>query len=137
MGTSRVVYSIARQGLLPARLAKVDGHGTPRAAVLALILGYGASVAVLAILNLNESALITATSAAFLVIFLAAVITGTRILTQRRLRTLSWTVAVVTVILLPFFGASLPWAALIAAIAVLLELASRRGKKPVGAVPGP
>jgi amino acid efflux transporter len=130
LGTSRVVYSIARKGLLPARIATVDHRGTPRAAVLTLVVGYGASVGVLAILNLNESALITATSAAFLIIFLTAVLAGTRILTQRRLRMLSWTVAVVTVILLPFFGPSLPWAALIAVAAVVLERVSRREGSP-------
>src|SRR5260370_26268361 len=41
LGTSRVVYSQARTGLLPRRLARVSGRvSAPRAALLALLAGY-------------------------------------------------------------------------------------------------
>ncbi|PID54428.1 MAG: hypothetical protein CSA58_11275 [Micrococcales bacterium] len=125
LGTSRVVYSTARAGLLPARLARVDQHGTPRTAIGALALGYGASVAVLVALDLDESALITATSAAFLIVFLAAVFAATRLL-DGRMRLLSWLVTAVTVALVPFFYTSLPWALLIIAAALGGELVGRR-----------
>lgn len=125
LGTSRVVYSSARAGLLPTRLASVDRHGTPRAAVTALVVGYGASVAVLIATNTDESALITATSAAFLIVFLAAVFAGTSILTGS-MRRLSWFVTVVTLVLVPFFFSSLPWAAAIAVCAVVGEHVTRR-----------
>lgn len=125
LGTSRVVYSSARAGLLPARLATVDPHGTPRTAIAALVLGYGASVAVLLALDLDESALITATSAAFLIVFLAAVFAATRLL-HGRMRWLSWFVTAVTAALVPFFYSSLAWAVLIALAALGGELLSRR-----------
>jgi amino acid efflux transporter len=126
LGTSRVLYSLSRQGLLPSRLHRTSTTGTPVNAVLALIPAYGASVALLAILDRDESTLIDASSGPFLVVFLAAVLAGTRILTGARLRGLAWFVAAVTVVLLPFFAASLPWAVLIAATAAVAERATRR-----------
>jgi amino acid efflux transporter len=126
LGTSRVLFSLSRKRLLPRQLLRTSATGTPVAAVLSLVVGYGASVAVLLALDLDESALIDATSGAFLVVFLAAVLAGTRILIDIRLRLLAWLVAVVTVALLPFFLSSLPWAVLFAVVAVVAEAVTRR-----------
>lgn len=130
LGTSRVLFSLSRQGLLPRRLQRTSATGTPVNAVLALVPAYGASVAALAVLDKDESTLIDATSGAFLVVFLAAVLAGTRILSGTRLRALAWFVAAVTIVMLPFFAASLPWAALIVVAAVVVERATRRPSDP-------
>ena len=49
LGTSRVIYSAARDGLLPVMLTKVSRRaGTPFAALLFLIPGYGTPIGILA-----------------------------------------------------------------------------------------
>jgi amino acid efflux transporter len=128
LGTSRVVYAAGRAGLLPPGLGRVDSHGTPRAAVLFLAPAYGVIVAGLIVVNRDESTLVTLTSASFLVIFLGAVLAGERIL-DNRMRIFSRAVAIVTLVLLPFFGTSLPWAFLIAAVAAVLEGISHRSTR--------
>lgn len=125
LGTSRVVFSAARSGLLPKRLEVVDSRGTPRGAVIFLGFAYGLTVLALFVLDLDESTVVTITSASFLIIFLSAVFAGLRIL-EGRMRVLAGVVIVVTIVLLPFFWESLPWALVLATVSVVLELIARR-----------
>jgi amino acid efflux transporter len=129
LGTSRVIYSTARDGLLPAVLTKVSGHHrVPFAALLFLIPGYGIPVGLLAITGSIETRLITATSAAFLLIFLATFLAARRLLQGRAIQLCLVLVIITTVAILPFFGISLLYAGALMAIAYVLTV--RRKKAP-------
>jgi amino acid efflux transporter len=122
LGTSRVVYSQARTGLLPSRLARVSGRGNaPRAALLALLAGYAVPVAALMLSGRDESTLITASSAAFLLIFLISFLAAERLLEGRTIRWCIRLVTAGTLAFLPFSGVSMLYAAVIAILAAALE----------------
>ncbi|OLF11289.1 APC family permease [Actinophytocola xanthii] len=123
MGTSRVVYSAARDGMLPSALARTSGRdAVPYAALLALVPGYAVPVGLLALTGSTETRLITATSAAFLLIFLATFLAARRLLSGRGIRLCVLLVTVGTVAILPFFGTSLLYAAALIGVAFLLTL---------------
>lgn len=135
LGTSRVIYTTARNGLLPAVLTKVSGrHRVPYAALLFLIPGYGIPVALLAITGSDETRLITATSAAFLLIFLGTFLAARRLLSGRGIQACLVLVIATTVVILPFFGISLLYASVLLAIAYVLTM--RRKPPPASAVEG-
>lgn len=90
-------------------------------AVLFLIPGYGIAVVYLLIANGTESHLITASSAAFLLIFLAAFVAGIRLLETRAMRLTAWATSAITVTMLPFFGVSVFFALGILVAAVIAE----------------
>jgi amino acid efflux transporter len=122
LGTSRVVYSQARTGLLPSRLARVSGRGNvPRAALLALLAAYAVPVGALALSGHDESTLITASSAAFLLIFLISFLAAGRLLEGRAIRWCIRLVTLGTLAFLPFSGVSLLYAAVIAIVTAGLE----------------
>ncbi len=122
LGTSRVVYSQARTGLLPRRLARVSGRGNvPRAALLALLAGYAVPVGALVLSGRDESTLITASSAAFLLIFLISFLAAGRLLEGRTIRWCIRLVTAGTLAFLPFSGVSMLYAAVIAILAAGLE----------------
>lgn len=128
LGTSRVIYSTARDGLLPAALAKISARrGVPYGALLSLIAGYGVPVGLLAVTGSTEERLITATSAAFLLIFLVTFVSAHRLLTGRGARACNIGVAVGAAAMLPFFGTSLIYAGVLAVLALLMV-----ARKPVG-----
>jgi amino acid efflux transporter len=139
LGTSRVVYSQARTGLLPPRLARVSGRGNaPRAALLALLAGYAIPVGALMLSGRDESTLITASSAAFLLIFLISFLAARRLLEGQTIRWCIRLVTAGTLAFLPFSGVSMLYAAAIAILAAGLEYsapwtrhAARRSQLPV------
>lgn len=121
LGTSRVIYSTAREGMLPAALTKISARrAVPYAALLSLIVGYGVPVGLLAVTGSTEERLITATSAAFLLIFLVTFVAAHRVLTGRGARACNVGVAVVAAAMLPFFGTSLVYAAGLMLLALLM-----------------
>ncbi|SFB25707.1 amino acid efflux transporter [Amycolatopsis marina] len=121
LGTSRVIYSTAREGLLPAALTKISARrGVPYLALFSLIAGYGVPVGLLAVTGSTEERLITATSAAFLLIFLFTFLAAHRLLTGRGARACNAGVAITAAAMLPFFGASLVYAAVLMLLALLM-----------------
>ncbi len=131
LGTSRVVYSQARAGLLPGRLARVSGRGkAPRAALVAMLVGYSVPVGALALSGRDETTIITASSAAFLLIFLISFLAASRLLEGRANRLCIRLVTVGTLAFLPFFAVSLLYAAVIAVVAVVLERVTARLRVP-------
>jgi amino acid efflux transporter len=126
LGTSRVIYATAHDGLLPRALTRVSGRdGVPRAALLALVPGYGAPVALLALTGGAETRLITATSSAFLLIFLVTLAAAWRLERGRKLRAGIAAVAVATAAILPFVGVSLLYALGLLAIAAAMVVFRR------------
>ncbi|GGN78676.1 amino acid permease [Actinoplanes lobatus] len=127
LGTSRVIYATARDGLLPKVLTKVSArHSVPWAALLFLVPGYGVFLAILAISGEDETMIITASSAAFLVVFLVTFLAARKILVGRGIRALNMIVIVVTAAILPFFGESLLYAGAFFVIALGLILLRER-----------
>ncbi|MFE0028545.1 APC family permease [Amycolatopsis sp. NPDC059021] len=121
LGTSRMIYSSARNGLLPAALTKVSARrNVPYVALLSLIAGYGVPVGLLAVTGSTEERLITATSAAFLLIFLVTFVAAHRLLTGRGARAGNIGVGIVAAAMLPFFGTSLIYAAVLTVLALLM-----------------
>jgi amino acid efflux transporter len=126
LGTSRVIYSAARDGLLPAGLTSISPrHGVPRNALLFLIPGYGVPVGILALSGADETALITASSAAFLLIFLMTFFAARRLLVGRAIRVCNTVVIAVTASVVPFFGTSLIFAALLMVTAYVVTALRR------------
>jgi amino acid efflux transporter len=122
LGTSRVVSSQARTGLLPSRLARVSGRGNaPRAALFALLGGYAVPVGALVLSGRDESTLITASSAAFLLIFLISFLAAGRLLEGKTIRWYIRLVTAGTLAFLPFSGVSMLYAAVIAILTAGLE----------------
>ncbi|MFJ2770472.1 APC family permease [Streptomyces sp. NPDC087300] len=115
LGTSRVVFALARDGILPTSLSKLSRGLVPTRAVLALLPGYAVSVVLLLVTDSSESTLIKASSATYLLIFLMAFLSAARLLPRGRTARLNLAVITVTVGILPFFGVSV-----VIALAMLL-----------------
>ncbi|MYZ18609.1 amino acid permease, partial [Streptomyces sp. SID337] len=129
LGTSRVVFALARDGLLPARLSRLSRQGrVPARAVLALLPGYAVSVLLLLATDSSETTLIKASSATYLLIFLMAFLAAARLLPRGGAARLNLLLIATTVAMLPFFGVSV-----VIALAMLLlsVIAERRLRKHV------
>ncbi|MEW2393492.1 amino acid permease [Streptomyces venezuelae] len=129
LGTSRVVFALARDGILPVRLSRLSRHGTvPARAVLALLPGYAVSVLLLLATDSSETTLIKASSATYLLIFLMAFLAAARLLPPGGTARLNLLLIATTVVILPFFGVSV-----VIALAMLLlsAVAERRLRKRV------
>ncbi|MEU9101626.1 amino acid permease [Streptomyces sp. NPDC048361] len=140
LGTSRVVFALAREGIVPRGLSRVSPRtGTPSRAVLALVPGYSLTLGLLVATDSNESVLIKASSAAYLLVFLLAFLSAVRLVRTGPMRWTNYLVTAVTVLMLPFMGVSIGYAAGMFAVAALGEFwltgRQRRGVRPA-AVPG-
>lgn len=132
LGTSRVVYSAARDGLLPPACSRVSGRrNVPRGALLFLIPGYGMFLVALAASGRDESVLITATSAAFLLVFMLTFLAAHRLLVGTAIRRCNYTLMAATAAIAPFLGSSVLFAAALALTAWLLSTAARRANRPM------
>ncbi|MEU7576580.1 amino acid permease [Streptomyces sp. NPDC041068] len=123
LGTSRVVFALARDGILPTRLSRLSAHRhIPVRAVLALLPGYAVSVAALLVTDSSEATLIKASSATYVLIFLMAFVSGTRLLPRGPVAYLNLVVVAATLAMLPFFGFSV----VIALAMLLVSVAAER-----------
>ncbi|MEU8957637.1 amino acid permease [Streptomyces sp. NPDC048518] len=131
LGTSRVVFALARDGVLPAGLSKLSAQGTvPARAVLALLPGYAVSVVLLLITDSSESTLIKASSATYLLIFLMAFLSAARLLPRGGAARLNLALIATTVAILPFFGISLAIALAMLLLSVVAERWLRKRVTP-------
>ncbi|MGW2815795.1 APC family permease [Streptomyces sp. NPDC001415] len=122
LGTSRVVFALAREGIIPRGLSRISPRtGTPSRAVLALVPGYSLTLGLLAATDSNESVLIKASSAAYLLVFLLAFLSAVRLVRTGPMRWTNYLVTAVTVVMLPFMGLSIGYAAAMFSAAVLAE----------------
>ncbi|MEV7865725.1 amino acid permease [Streptomyces sp. NPDC088124] len=131
LGTSRVVFALARDGLLPAGLSRLSAHqGVPARAVLALVPGYAVPVVLLLLADSSEATLIKASSATYLLIFLMAFFAATRLLPRGGVARLNVTLIVATLAMLPFFGFSLVVALAMLLVALVVESLTRTPSGP-------
>ncbi|MEU4799936.1 amino acid permease [Streptomyces sp. NPDC023327] len=131
LGTSRLVFALARDGLLPAKLSRLTARGRiPTRAVLALLPGYAVSVVVLLVTDSSETALIKASSATYLLIFLMAFLSAARLLPRGGTARLNLAVIAATVAMLPFFGVSLVIALAMLLLSVIAERCLRKRVTP-------
>ncbi|MFG3280778.1 APC family permease [Streptomyces sp. NPDC048111] len=122
LGTSRVVFALAREGVVPRALSRLSPRtATPYRAVLALVPGYSLTLGLLAVTDSNESVLIKASSAAYLLVFLLAFVSALRLVRSAAMRWTTRLVTAVTVLMLPFMGVSVGYAAGMFAAAALIE----------------
>ncbi|MFK4066725.1 APC family permease [Streptomyces sp. NPDC029674] len=131
LGTSRVVFALARDGLLPTGLSRLSARGrVPARAVLALLPGYAVPVVILLITDSSETTLIKASSATYLLIFLMAFLSAARLLPRGRTARLNLAVIAATVAMLPFFGVSVVIALAMLLVAVIAERWLRKRVTP-------
>jgi amino acid efflux transporter len=126
--TSRLGYALARDGVFPLSLSRLDSHGVPRAGVLTvggwalacLVVSYAA--------NWDAQTLLVIPDSLVIIVYLAATVTAVRLLRGPR-RVIAALAALMCCALLPFAGVVLAIPAFIAAAA----LAYRRllGHQPV------
>ncbi len=115
-GASRLVLATAREGLLPAALARRSARtGSPIWALFALVVAYLLVIVVLAALELDESYVIALTTAILLGLYLAAALATLRDRPTRAATFSGLATGAIAVSFLPFTGWALPLAALLAA----------------------
>ncbi|MEV5982568.1 amino acid permease [Streptomyces sp. NPDC052114] len=131
LGTSRVVFALARDGILPRALSRLDPHRhLPVRAVLALLPGYAVSVVALLVTDSSEAALIKASSATYVLIFLMAFVSAARLLPRGPVAYMNLAVVAATLAMLPFFGFSVVIALAMLLVSVVAERWLRRRVTP-------
>ncbi|MEV7197280.1 amino acid permease [Streptomyces sp. NPDC093510] len=130
LGTSRVVFALARDGLLPTGLSRLTPGKVPARAVLALLPGYAVPVVILLAADSSETTLIKASSATYLLIFLMAFLSAARLLPRGRTARLNLAVTAATLAMLPFFGVSVLIALAMLLVAVIAERWLRKRVSP-------
>ncbi|MGH4034102.1 APC family permease [Actinomycetota bacterium Odt1-20B] len=122
LGTSRVVFALARDGILPTGLCRLSSRRpVPVRAVLALLPGYAVPVVVLLVADAGEATLIKASSATYVLIFLMAFVSAARLLPRGPIAYLNLTVVAATLAMLPFFGFSVVIAFAMLLVSVIAE----------------
>jgi amino acid efflux transporter len=88
-GASRLLYAMARDGVVPRRLSAVtERGGTPLAALAVLGVCYALDIGALLVLGGDESTLVAFVSASILIIYIAAFLAGFKLFTERGTRVL-------------------------------------------------
>lgn len=129
LGASRQTWALARGGLLPAPLARLNPQGVPAAALLYLAAGYGLVTVLISTCGLSEQWLIKLANANFMLIYLCAFWAGLRMFSSTRTRVCAWLSIFATACFVPFFGA-LSLVSLALCGAALLWLRMRAGAAP-------
>ena len=122
---TRLIYALARDGLLPAGLARIHAaSGTPRGAALALAIGWGVALIAQYVFDVSIEAYIQLSSGAFLLTYVLILLAAWRLLFARR-----WLPALVIASLaigaLVVAGYQSLWYALAAAVLFALAMAIR------------
>jgi amino acid efflux transporter len=122
---SRLVLAAARDGLLPQRLASRSPRtGVPAAALLALAAAYLLTIATIATLQLDETDIVTLTTAIFMILYLATAISSLREHPDRATAASASLTALCALVILAFTGAAL---ALAAALTITIALTTAKG----------
>jgi amino acid efflux transporter len=123
---TRLIYALARDGLFPRALARVDAaSGAPRLAALALAAAWGVALVAQVALSISVEAYIQLSSANFLLTYVLIIVTGWRLLRGAR-----WVPALIVsslaVLLLVVAGYQSLWYAAATAAVFALAMVARR-----------
>ena len=118
LGCSRLIYALARDGVLPRRLSTLSRRAaTPYQALLALLGGCAVVAGLASVARLRTQDLITLVDATFVLVYLVCFVAALRHFSSRRIRRRAWTALAGTTMFLPFLGPALLVAAAMAALA--------------------
>jgi len=118
LGCSRLIYTLAREGVLPQRLSRLSGPAaTPCQALVALAVGCATIGGLVAVTDLGTRELITFVDANFLLVYLVCFIAVLKHFDSGPTRRLACTALASTTVFLPFLGSSLLYAVALAALA--------------------
>jgi len=118
LGCSRLIYALARDGVLPRRLSTLSRRAaTPHQALLALLGGCGVVAGLASVAELRTQDLIALVDATFVLVYLVCFVAALRHFSSRRIRRLAWTALAGTTMFLPFLGPALVIAVAMAALA--------------------
>lgn len=110
-GASRLFYAMAREGVIPRRLAAVSGrNGAPVVALGVLWVAYAVDLSVLYVIGGDESNLVKFISAAILLIYVGTFVAGLRLFVDRTTRVL----CAVALVAVSAFLLGAGWSALLA-----------------------
>ncbi|WP_166459289.1 APC family permease [Amycolatopsis pithecellobii] len=115
--TSRLGYALARDGVFPAPLAKVDSGGVPRAAVLGVGAFAGVALLITYVANWGPETLLVVPNSLVIVTYVIGMAAGARLLSGVP-RVLALFSAVLCLALLPFSGATIGVPVVVAALAI-------------------
>lgn len=105
LGASRLVYSLARNNILPAALSKISGRtGVPVHALLFLALGYGLIALIISNTGWSVEWLIKLANANFMLIYFGAFLAALNIFESKRMKACAWLAILTTSSFIPFFG---------------------------------
>jgi amino acid efflux transporter len=103
LGCSRLIYALARDGVLPRRLSALSRRGaTPHRALLALAGGCTVVAGFASVAGLETKDLLTLDVAAFVLVYLVCFVAALRHFRSRRIRGLAWTALASTTVFVPF-----------------------------------
>lgn len=129
LGASRLLFSLAKQGVLPRVFSRVsDDKAVPYAALLALTAGYGIIAILLLIFNWREQQLIIFVNANFFIIYFLAFAGGMKLFPEASGKWISISAFAVTACFVPFFREGIVVSLL--ALAVSAALAVVHGMMP-------
>jgi amino acid efflux transporter len=134
LGCSRLIYALARDGVLPRRLSALSRRtATPHRALLALAAGCTVVAALASVAKLETQDLLTLDVATFVLVYLVCFVAALRHFRSRRVRRLAWTALASTTVFVPFLGPAILVPAATGALAyagVVLADARRRLAQP-------
>jgi amino acid efflux transporter len=138
LGCSRLIYALAREGVLPRRLSALSRRAaTPHRALLALAGACMVVAGCASVAGLQTADLLTVAVATFVLVYLVCFVAVLRHFRSRRIRRLAWTALASTTAFVPFLGNAIVVPAAMGALAysaVVLADARRRAR---GRLPQP
>ena len=127
LGASRLMYSLARDSVLPNKLAYISRTtGVPANALYTLAICYTLVLLVLFLSHSDERSLINFANSNFLIVYLCASLAGIKLFRTRDIRILTLVALVATGVFLPFFRIGLLYSAAIFSLAYFLPFISKK-----------
>jgi amino acid transporter len=99
-GTSRIIFSLARDGLLSKGLAKLSGQGVPYMAVISQMVIYSIIAMTLVVLSVSEDAVVEVTSLNYLLLYIVIFFSGVKSFRSQSYKMLSGAAMLVVLVLL-------------------------------------
>lgn len=99
-GTSRIIYALARDNILPEGLTKISGNNIPYSAVMAQMIPYLIITICFVLADLSQDIVIEITSLNYLLLYTVIFFSGVKLFTTHKLKVLSCIAMIITSALL-------------------------------------